>query len=109
MLEGMSAGLPVLQRTDPLNAGQVRDGDNGYSFDSAADMADKLRKIQAMTPEESAAFHRRVSEEMRHSGAVDLASRVLAVYQDIIGRAEPEPSDHRLRFHLWKPRSGRED
>lgn len=108
MLEGMSAGLPVLQRTDPLNAGQVRDGDNGYTFDSAADMADKLRKIQAMTPEESAAFHRRVSEEMRHSGAVDLASRVLAVYQDIIGRADSEPSDRRLRFHLWKPRSGRE-
>lgn len=38
MLEGEAAGLPVLQRLDPVNANQVIEGDNGYLFNSAEEL-----------------------------------------------------------------------
>ena len=49
MLEGMATGLPVLQITDPLNEGQVRDGVNGFIFSSAQEMAEKIRLLRGMT------------------------------------------------------------
>ena len=80
MLEGMCAGLPVLQRTDPLNADQVRDGSNGYNFNTAQEMAERLRFIQHMSPEDMQAFRKSVVESIRNSGARDLANHTLAAY-----------------------------
>lgn len=54
MLEGEAAGLPVLQRLDPVNANQVIAGDNGYLFNSAEELGLKLRKIKNMSPGGSA-------------------------------------------------------
>ena len=79
MLEGMCSGLPVLQRTDPLNADQVRDGKNGYNFDSPQEMADKLRQIQTMNPDTLARFKESVIDSIRNSGARDLANHTRAV------------------------------
>ena len=84
MLEGMCSGLPVLQRTDPLNADQVRDGKNGYNFDSPQEMADKLRQIQTMNPDTLARFKESVIDSIRNSGARDLANHTLAVYNKIL-------------------------
>ncbi len=84
MLEGMCSGLPVLQRTDPLNADQVRDGKNGYNFDSPQEMADKLREIQTMNPDTLARFKESVIDSIRNSGAKDLANHTLAVYNKIL-------------------------
>ena len=84
MLEGMCSGLPVLQRTDPLNAGQVVDGENGFNFNTPREMADKLRRIRSMDPEVLAGFKRSVIESIRHSGARDLANHTLAVYQKVL-------------------------
>lgn len=84
MLEGMCSGLPVLQRTDPLNADQVLDGQNGYNFNSAEEMVEKLRQIQTMDPDTLAKFKESVIESIRNSGARDLASHTLAVYEKIL-------------------------
>ena len=81
MLEGMCAGLPVLQRTDPLNADQVQDGRNGYNFNNAEEMADKLRQIKTMDPEILRQFKESVIASIRNSGARDLAQHTLSVYE----------------------------
>ena len=84
MLEGMCSGLPVLQRTDPLNAGQVRDGTNGFNFNTPQEMAQKLRQIQAMDLEALAGFKESVIDSIRENGARGLAERTLAVYQRVL-------------------------
>ncbi len=86
MLEGMAAGLPVLQLTDPLNAGQVVDGVNGYSFDNAEEMAAYLRRIRDMSPEERAALSESVISSVRSSGSLDLAKNLLSVYTEVLTR-----------------------
>lgn len=84
MLEGMAAGLPVLQRLDPLNADQVREGVNGYLFNSPREMAEKLRLVQAMPKEELAALRKSVRESVMKSGAVTLAENTMAAYKQAI-------------------------
>ncbi len=84
MLEGMCSGLPVLQRNDPLNADQVRDGKNGFNFDSPEEMAQKLRQIQAMDQEALQGFKESVIASIRENGARELAARTLTVYQRVL-------------------------
>ncbi len=86
MLEGMAAGLPVLSLTDPLNAGQVVDGVNGYSFDNAEEMGAYLRKIRNMSAEERKALSESVINSVSSSGAEDLAKKLLAVYTGTMTR-----------------------
>ena len=84
MLEGMCSGLPVLQRNDPLNADQVRDGKNGFNFNSPEEMAQKLRQIQAMDQEALRGFKESVIASIRENGARELAERTLTVYQRVL-------------------------
>lgn len=42
MLEAMAMGLPILQRSDPINKGQVIEGINGYIFDDSESFIKKL-------------------------------------------------------------------
>ena len=89
MLEGMCSGLPVLQRTDPLNADQVRDGKNGFNFNSPEEMAQKLRQIQSMDPEVLQGFKESVIASIRENGARELAERTLAVYDRVQKKKKP--------------------
>lgn len=86
MLEGMASGLPVLALSDPLNAGQVVDGVNGYSFNNAGEMGAYMRRIRDMTPDERADFSDSVVRSVRTSGAEDLAKKLLAVYTGAMTR-----------------------
>lgn len=45
MLEAMSMGLPILQRYDPINKGQVVEGVNGFIFDSNESFNEKLNYL----------------------------------------------------------------
>lgn len=83
MLEGMATGLPVLQRLDPLNADQVREGINGYVFDSAESMSQKLRYVKNKSPEELDILKKSVIASVKRSGAEDLANYMLTVYHNI--------------------------
>ena len=76
-------GLPVLQRTDPLNADQVRDGKNGFNFNSPEEMIQKLRQIQSMDVEALPGFKESVIASIRENGARELAERTLAVYERV--------------------------
>lgn len=81
MLEGMATGLPVLQRYDELNKDQVRDGENGFTFQTAEEMASVLRKVKNMTPEQLDILKNSVIESVKRSGAEALANYTMVVYQ----------------------------
>ena len=80
MLEGMATGLPVLQRLDRLNENQVRNGVNGYVFNSAEEMAEEMKKIRDKSPEDLAILKKSVIESVKKSGAIDLANYLLTIY-----------------------------
>lgn len=83
MLEGEAAGLPVLQRLDPVNANQVIEGDNGYLFNSAEELGLKLRKIKNMSREDLLALKDRTTRFVKNSGAENLANYTLSVYHAV--------------------------
>ncbi len=94
MLEGMATGLPVLQIYDRLNEDQVRNGINGYVFETPEEMGEELRKIKAMSPEELNILKRSVISTVKKSGAVELANYVLMVYQNVQENLKNRPTHH---------------
>lgn len=80
MLEGMAAGLPVLQRFDELNQNQIHVGINGYLFKTAKEMGDELRRFGRMTPEEKERLRITTRQSVKSSGAENLANYMLAIY-----------------------------
>ncbi|MBC8585103.1 glycosyltransferase [Youxingia wuxianensis] len=100
MLEGMAMGLPVLQITDPLNEGQVKDNINGYIFKDAQDMYDKILKIKNMSPQELDKLKKSTRESVENSGAVNLAQYVLQVYDGAI----QEQTHRKHRLKIWRPK-----
>lgn len=88
MLEGMATGLPVLQRLDHLNENQVRNGVNGYVFNSAEEMAEQMKKIRDKSPEELSQLKKSVIESVRQSGAVDLANYLLTIYSGALKKQQ---------------------
>ncbi|MHC1692850.1 MAG: glycosyltransferase [Sphaerochaetaceae bacterium] len=67
MLEGLGAGLPVLQRYDRLNAEQLQEGVNGYFFNNAQEMGDLIHKLGSQTPQQKLETKRRVRESVLHT------------------------------------------
>ena len=85
MLEGMAAGLPVLQRRDPINADQIKDGENGWSFDSPEEMAELLRKFRDMPEAEKQQLKESTRQSIMDAGCTALADRTLHIYDLAIG------------------------
>ena len=83
MLEGMATGLPVLRRYDALNENvdQVRDGVNGYVFDSPEEMAAQLRRVKNLSPDQLSILKASVIESVKRSGAEALANYTCNVYR----------------------------
>lgn len=81
MLEGMATGLPVLQRYDELNKDQVRDGENGFTFRNAEEMAAELKRVKNMSAERLSILKASVIESVKRSGAEALANYTMVVYQ----------------------------
>ena len=79
MLEGMAAGLPVLQRRDPINADQIKDGENGWSFDSPEEMAELLRKFRDMPEAEKQQLKESTRQSIMDAGCTALADRTLHI------------------------------
>jgi len=84
MLEGMAAGLPVIQKYDKENAHQINEGVNGYNYKTGEEMAQRIEEICKMTPEEKNEMKKRVRESVAHAGPKDLAEFLLSIYQNAI-------------------------
>ena len=80
MLEGMAAGLLVLQRRDPINADQIKYGENGWSFDSPEEMAELLRKFRDMPEAEKQQLKESTRQSIMDAGCTALADRTLHIY-----------------------------
>ncbi|HCH28647.1 MAG TPA: glycosyltransferase family 4 protein [Ruminococcaceae bacterium] len=85
MLEGLAAGLPVVQKYDPLNAGQFKEGVNGYTFKTEEEFEKIIRDLASLTPEEKAAKKKEVRDCNSQNGEIRLAKRMLKVYSEVSG------------------------
>lgn len=99
MLEGMAAGLPVLQKTDPLNADQVQEGVNGFVFADAAELRRKLDAYLAMTPQQQADLRESTRQSVQQKGYEALAGNLLEVYRYAAEahNTTPRPAPLRLK------------
>lgn len=88
MLEAMATGLPVLHRYDPLNEGQVKNGINGYIYNSPEEMYHYLNVFKNQSPEEKEAFRESVRQSVNQAGSENLANYLITVYtkayQDVL-------------------------
>ncbi len=84
MLEGMASGLPVLQRLDPSNKDQIQEGVNGFLFKSPEEMAERLRYISAMSPEERAGLKKSVISTVKDHNSSRIAEYMLEIYNKVI-------------------------
>ncbi len=81
MLEAMASGLAVVQRLDPSNRDQIKDGVNGFIYKTAEEMADLLREIKAKTLTERAELKRSVIESVQRQGSEAMATYMLDIYE----------------------------
>jgi len=84
MLEGMAAGLPVLQRYDEANAGQIEEGVNGHNYKTPAEFAEHLKAFAALTPEEKEKKRAAVRASVLDAGSKRQAEYMLGVYEQAI-------------------------
>lgn len=78
MLEAMALGMPVAHIKDELNQGQVVEGVNGYIYNSAQEMAEKIKLYRAAENKEE--IKARVRESVASKGAITLGRNLEAIY-----------------------------
>ncbi len=84
MKEAMATGLPVLHIHDPLNAGQIVDGVNGFVYQDAEEMYHILKKYEGMTLEEREKLIASVINSMKIYSCEALAQYLVKVYENAI-------------------------
>jgi len=78
MLEAMALGMPVAHIKDELNQGQVVEGVNGYIFNSAEEMAEKIMLYKNTEDKES--IKASVRESVSSKGAIALGRNLESIY-----------------------------
>ena len=91
MKEGMAAGLPVVHIRDPLNAGQVIEGVNGFIYSSAKEMYAILKRYQAMSMEEKQKLRDSVLDSVKIYSSEALAKNLLKIYEKAIAENRERP------------------
>lgn len=84
MKEAMATGLPVIHIKDPLNAGQIVDGVNGFIYNNADEMHACLMKYCNMTDEQKQDFVNSVISSVKIYGCEELAKYLVTVYENAI-------------------------
>lgn len=100
MLEAMATGLPVAHRYDPLNAGQVRPGVNGFIFKDADEMYEAILTCKRYTPEQRQTLRASVIASVQQSGQDALAGYLLDVYTHLEQKAPPTSPKLGLRHKI---------
>ncbi|PKL13525.1 MAG: glycosyltransferase family 4 protein [Spirochaetae bacterium HGW-Spirochaetae-8] len=87
MLEGLGSGLPVLQRLDEMNIGQLQEGVNGYLYDTAEDFGRLLLALRAKSTAELHEIRHRVRQSVLHTNNPKaLADKYLVQYHKAIDK-----------------------
>ena len=85
MLEGLAAGLPVVQKYDPLNVGQFKEGVSGYTYKDDKEFEKIIRSLADLSPQEKKEKKLAVRNCNAKNGEIRLAKRMLKVYSEISG------------------------
>lgn len=96
MLEGMASGLPVLQRQDPENKGQILGGVNGYIFESAEEMGERMREIADMNPGQKMMLKKSVAATVSGQNSTEIARFMLDIYALAAEELEKEIAARRI-------------
>lgn len=85
MLEAMSMGLPIIQRNDPINKGQVVENINGFIFNDETSFIEKLNTVYHMAPEKRTELKNKVRNSVIHSNTKNnMAAKIVDVYTHAI-------------------------
>ena len=102
MLEGMSMGMPVISIRDELNSDQIVEGVSGYFFRNADEMYAHLCQIRDMPKEEFEAFGEHTRACVAATGAEQLASNILGIYESVIEQAKQKAIARQITSHPRK-------
>ena len=84
MLEAMALGMPVAHIKDELNQGQVVEGVNGYIYNNAQEMAEKIKLYRASENKDE--IKARVRESVASKGAITLGRNLEAIYNQALNK-----------------------
>ena len=85
MLEAMSMGLPVIQREDPINKGQIIENVNGFIFNNESSFIQKLNFVYNMSRDERLKLKNKVRNSVIIGNTKNnMAIRVIKVYKHAI-------------------------
>lgn len=85
MLEGLAAGLPVVQRYDEQNKGQYIEGVTGFTYKTADEFGQIVKNLAHQTPEKKMDKKLEVRQSMKSKGELQLAKYMLSVYSQVTG------------------------
>ena len=85
MLEAMSMGLPIIQREDVINKGQVVENVNGFIFTDESTFAEKLDLVYKMSAVDRVELSKRVRNSVIQSNTKNnMAAKIVSVYKKAI-------------------------
>lgn len=84
MKEAMATGLPVIHIHDPMNAGQVVNGINGFIYNNADEMYLAMNCFKKMSPAERKELVNSVVNSVKIYGCEALAKYLVTVYEKAI-------------------------
>ncbi len=85
MLEAMSMGLPIIQREDVINKGQVVENVNGFIFTDESTFGEKLDLVYKMSAVDRVELSKRVRSSVIQSNTKNnMAAKIVSVYENAI-------------------------
>lgn len=85
MLEAMSMGLPIIQREDVINKGQVVENVNGFIFTDERTFGEKLDLVYNMSAVDRVELSKRVRNSVIQSNTKNnMAAKIVSVYKNAI-------------------------
>ena len=85
MLEAMSMGLPIIQREDVINKGQVVENINGFIFTDESTFGEKLDLVYNMSAVDRVELSKRVRNSVIQSNTKNnMAAKIVSVYENAI-------------------------
>ncbi len=85
--------LPVLSLTDSLNEGQIVDGFNGFNYNNAAELFERIAFYRAMDAGEKEALRGSARGSVLEASCVALAKTVLPIYEQLIAENQSKKAD----------------
>ena len=84
MLEAMAMGLPTLHIKDPLNRGQIINGENGFVFENGKQMIDYFKMYLDFDEKTKNDMIQNTINFANKQGSLALATKILDIYKSVL-------------------------